>query len=125
MIAGLLLRAVPALLTDLGIDGYVTIGVFGVALFHALSTAPMGIAGQIAGLTGWPKEAAMIAVENLSVRFGGIKPIDALTAVLAAPVSGLIGPNGAGKTTLLNVLSGFVPRRIGRFRPSRRKPCCL
>ena len=53
VIAGLLLRAVPALLTDLGIDGYVTIGVFGVALFHALSTAPMGIAGQIAGLIRW------------------------------------------------------------------------
>lgn len=50
LIAGLLLRAVPALLTDLGIDGYVTIGIFGVALFHALATAPSGIAGQIAGL---------------------------------------------------------------------------
>lgn len=50
LIAGLLLRAVPALLTDLGIDGYVTIGIFGVALFHALATAPAGIAGQIAGL---------------------------------------------------------------------------
>ena len=52
LIAGLLLRAVPALLTDLGIDGYVTIGIFGVALFHALATAPAGIAGQIAGLAG-------------------------------------------------------------------------
>lgn len=52
LIAGLLLRAVPALLTDLGIDGYVTIGIFGVALFHALATAPAGIAGQIDGLTG-------------------------------------------------------------------------
>lgn len=50
VIAGLLLRAVPALLTDLGIDGYVTIGIFGVALFQALATAPAGIAGQIAGL---------------------------------------------------------------------------
>ncbi|PWE54088.1 branched-chain amino acid ABC transporter ATP-binding protein [Metarhizobium album] len=50
----------------------------------------------------------MIEVETLSVRFGGIKPIDQLTAALTAPVSGLIGPNGAGKTTLLNVLSGFV-----------------
>ena len=50
LIAGLLLRAVPALLTDLGIDGYVTIGIFGVALFHALATAPAGIAGQIATL---------------------------------------------------------------------------
>ncbi|WP_421594088.1 ABC transporter ATP-binding protein [Shinella sp. M27] len=50
----------------------------------------------------------MIEIETLSVRFGGIKPIDQLTAMLSAPVSGLIGPNGAGKTTLLNVLSGFV-----------------
>jgi len=50
VIAGLLLRAVPALLTDLGIDGYVTIGIFGVALFHALATAPTGIAGQISAL---------------------------------------------------------------------------
>lgn len=50
----------------------------------------------------------MIAIENLVVQFGGVRPIDHLTAQLAAPVSGLIGPNGAGKTTLLNVLSGFV-----------------
>jgi branched-chain amino acid transport system ATP-binding protein len=50
----------------------------------------------------------MIAIENLIVQFGGVRPIDRLTAQLSAPVSGLIGPNGAGKTTLLNVLSGFV-----------------
>lgn len=50
VIAGILLRALPALLTDLGIDGYVTIGIFGIALFHALATAPAGIAGQISGL---------------------------------------------------------------------------
>lgn len=50
IIAGLLLRALPALLNDLGIDGYVTIGIFGVALLHALATAPAGIAGQMAGL---------------------------------------------------------------------------
>ena len=50
VIAGLLLRALPALLTDLGVDGYLTIGIFGVALFHALATAPSGIAGQIAAL---------------------------------------------------------------------------
>ena len=50
LIAGLLLRAVPALFSDLGIDGYVSIGIFGVALFQALATAPAGIAGQIASL---------------------------------------------------------------------------
>ncbi|MGZ9720464.1 branched-chain amino acid ABC transporter permease [Rhizobium miluonense] len=53
LIAGLLLRAVPALLTDLGIDGYVTIGIFGMALFHALATAPTGIAGQVSGVIAW------------------------------------------------------------------------
>lgn len=50
----------------------------------------------------------MIAIDNLVVQFGGVKPINELTATLAAPIAGLIGPNGAGKTTLLNVLSGFV-----------------
>jgi branched-chain amino acid transport system ATP-binding protein len=50
----------------------------------------------------------MIRIENLSVRFGGVRPLDDLSADLKASIVGLIGPNGAGKTTLLNVLSGFV-----------------
>lgn len=50
----------------------------------------------------------MIKIDALTVQFGGIKPLDALDAVFAAPICGLIGPNGAGKTTLLNVLSGFI-----------------
>jgi branched-chain amino acid transport system ATP-binding protein len=55
----------------------------------------------------------MIEIENLCVQFGGVKPIDALSATLTRPIVGLIGPNGAGKTTLLNVLSGFVVPREG------------
>jgi branched-chain amino acid transport system ATP-binding protein len=50
----------------------------------------------------------MIKIDALTVRFGGITPLDALDAQFVAPICGLIGPNGAGKTTLLNVLSGFV-----------------
>jgi branched-chain amino acid transport system ATP-binding protein len=50
----------------------------------------------------------MIKIDALTVKFGGITPLDALDAEFAAPICGLIGPNGAGKTTLLNVLSGFV-----------------
>ena len=50
----------------------------------------------------------MIRIEHLTVRFGGVRPLDDLSADLTAPIAGLIGPNGAGKTTLLNVLSGFV-----------------
>ena len=47
---GLLLRAVPALLTDFGVNGYLAMIFFGLALLHALITAPSGIAGQLAGL---------------------------------------------------------------------------
>lgn len=50
LIAGLLLRAVPSLLTDFGVNGYVAIIIFGAALLHALVTAPQGIAGQFAAL---------------------------------------------------------------------------
>jgi branched-chain amino acid transport system ATP-binding protein len=50
----------------------------------------------------------VIKIDALTVRFGGIVPLDDLAADFAAPICGLIGPNGAGKTTLLNVLSGFV-----------------
>jgi branched-chain amino acid transport system ATP-binding protein len=50
----------------------------------------------------------MISIDALTVRFGGIRALDALEAELTAPICGLIGPNGAGKTTLVNVLSGFV-----------------
>jgi branched-chain amino acid transport system ATP-binding protein len=50
----------------------------------------------------------MIKVENLEVRFGGVKPIDQMTVTFPTGTCGLIGPNGAGKTTFFNVLSGFV-----------------
>jgi len=57
----------------------------------------------------------VIEISDLEVRFGNVKPIDHLSAILADPVCGLIGPNGAGKTTLLNVLSGFVSPVKGRI----------
>jgi branched-chain amino acid transport system ATP-binding protein len=50
----------------------------------------------------------MINIQNLTVQFGGVRPIDQLTVELKPAIVGLIGPNGAGKTTLLNALSGFV-----------------
>jgi branched-chain amino acid transport system ATP-binding protein len=50
----------------------------------------------------------MIEVENLEVRFGGVKPIDGMSLTFPGGTCGLIGPNGAGKTTFFNVLSGFV-----------------
>lgn len=58
----------------------------------------------------------MMVIDNLTVQFGGVRPLDGLSAELGAPVVGLIGPNGAGKTTLLNVLSGFVTPVHGSVR---------
>lgn len=55
----------------------------------------------------------MIEIEQVTVMFGGVRGLDALSARLPEPVTGLVGPNGAGKTTLINVLSGFVKPTIG------------
>ena len=49
---------------------------------------------------------ALLSVREVSVRFGGIVALDAVSFdVHAGAVCGLIGPNGAGKTTLFNCLS--------------------
>jgi branched-chain amino acid transport system ATP-binding protein len=55
----------------------------------------------------------MIEIQNLTVRFGGVTPIDGMSVTFPAGTCGLIGPNGAGKTTFFNVLSGFVKPAAG------------
>jgi branched-chain amino acid transport system ATP-binding protein len=54
------------------------------------------------------------AARSLTVRFGGITALDAVSFDLAGgEVLGVIGPNGAGKTTLFNVICGFVRPQSG------------
>jgi len=50
----------------------------------------------------------LIEVSDLTVRFGGVVPLDRMSVTFEEGTCGLIGPNGAGKTTFFNVLSGFV-----------------
>jgi len=56
----------------------------------------------------------MIEVTDLTVRYGGVVPIDQMTVTLPHGTCGVIGPNGAGKTTFFNVLSGFARPVAGR-----------
>jgi branched-chain amino acid transport system ATP-binding protein len=58
----------------------------------------------------------MIEVSGLTVRFGGVTPLDEMEVKFEAGTCGLIGPNGAGKTTFFNVLSGFVRPAAGSVR---------
>jgi branched-chain amino acid transport system ATP-binding protein len=58
----------------------------------------------------------MITVDELTVRYGGIVPLDHVSAQFPEGVSGLIGPNGAGKTTFFDVLSGFTRAAGGAIR---------
>ncbi|MER1940785.1 ABC transporter ATP-binding protein [Castellaniella sp. FW104-16D08] len=58
----------------------------------------------------------MLKLENLSVRFGGLTAVNAVSlAVHSDEVVGLVGPNGAGKTTLFNAISGLVSPSDGRI----------
>jgi branched-chain amino acid transport system ATP-binding protein len=51
---------------------------------------------------------ALLAVQNVTKRFGGIVAVDDVSLdVEAGEIVGLIGPNGAGKTTLFNLVTGI------------------
>jgi ABC-type branched-subunit amino acid transport system ATPase component len=59
---------------------------------------------------------ALLAIENVSKRFGSIKAVDGVTLSIAQQkIHGIVGPNGAGKTTLFNIVSGFLPATAGEI----------
>ena len=68
-----------------------------------------------------PDASALLAIEHVSMRFGGLTAVDAVSfAVRRGAITGLIGPNGAGKTTLFNCITGFYKPSRGRLALTRR-----
>jgi ABC-type branched-subunit amino acid transport system ATPase component len=56
----------------------------------------------------------LLAVEGLSIRFGGVRALERVSLTArTAEIAGVIGPNGAGKTTLFNCLSGLLTPDAG------------
>jgi ABC-type branched-subunit amino acid transport system ATPase component len=60
---------------------------------------------------------ALLDVEDVSIRFGGVQALEDVTFSLKnGEILGLIGPNGAGKTTLFNIINGVLRPDTGRIR---------
>ncbi|MBI1845386.1 MAG: ABC transporter ATP-binding protein [Candidatus Rokubacteria bacterium] len=59
--------------------------------------------------------ATLLAIEGLSISFGGLAALTGFDARVAeGEIFALIGPNGAGKTTVFNVLTGLYRPTAGR-----------
>ncbi len=59
---------------------------------------------------------ALLNVEHLTMRFGGLTAIDDLSfEAREGEITALIGPNGAGKTTVFNCITGFYKPTEGRL----------
>ena len=117
----------------------------GLLLLVVLRLAPDGFVGLVGRFLarpgkGRPAEAkrdvtamlagggrtGTLAVEHLSVSFGGVKAVvDLSFAAEPGRITSIIGPNGAGKSTVLNLACGFYRPDRGSIRlaePRDRRP---
>jgi branched-chain amino acid transport system ATP-binding protein len=60
---------------------------------------------------------ALLEVDGVSKRFGGVRAVHEVSFTLAAgELVGIMGPNGSGKTTLFNLIAGALAPDGGRIR---------
>ena len=63
-----------------------------------------------------PKPVLLLDARDITVRFGGLTAVDAVSAAFhSGELVGIIGPNGAGKTTFFNALSGVQVPTSGQL----------
>jgi|CXWK01.1.fsa_nt_gi branched-chain amino acid transport system ATP-binding protein len=59
-------------------------------------------------------EETFLRVENVNLRFGGVKAITGVSfEIKRGEISSIIGPNGAGKSSMLNVINGVYRPQEG------------
>ncbi len=59
---------------------------------------------------------SLLRAENLSLHFGGLKAVDAVSfAVEKGEILSIIGPNGAGKSSIFNLISRIYNPTSGRL----------
>jgi len=64
----------------------------------------------------FPIGGPILEVNNISLRFGGVKAItDTSFSVLKHEIRAIIGPNGAGKSSLLNCINGIYKPQEGKI----------
>ena len=96
------------------------------AASHEVRERYLGIAGEeeikkvtaepIERVTTGKREPKLLAVEDVTVRFGGLEALSGISLqVQPGTTHAIIGPNGAGKSTLLNVLTGVYRASAGRM----------
>ncbi len=67
-----------------------------------------------------PMTAPILQAEGLTMRFGGLTAVDAVSfTAMQGDITAIIGPNGAGKTTMFNCITGFYRPTEGALRLMR------
>src|SRR5277367_3408537 len=81
----------------------------------SVQTADQLPAAEIVCTVGAPA-MIMFQAQDISVRFGGIRAVDAVSFdVRQGEVFSIIGPNGAGKTTIFNLISRIYNSTSGKL----------
>ena len=76
----------------------------------SLDAPPPAAAGRERGAT------ALLRIEGLTVRFGGLTALDNVNLEMPrGEIRAIIGPNGAGKSTFFNCLTGVLRPTSGRI----------